>query len=106
MPTTERDDERDDPDALTTIQLLRQAGLLAKRDPGTVAAAPASYRERLGLDHVGLAVWLGVNPTQLAALGLCARPVPTSPAFVDVVGGSPGGTAPIRGGRPRRGVTP
>jgi len=77
---------RDGPDAMTSVRLLRQAGLLAEGDPGTVAGALASYRERLGFDHAGLAAWLGVNATQLAALGLCARPDPASPAFIDIVG--------------------
>jgi len=77
---------RDGPDAPTGDRLLRQAGLLAERDPNTVAAGPAGYRARLRLDHAGLAAWPGITPTQLAALGLCARPDPSSPAFVDVVG--------------------
>ncbi len=49
---------------------------------GTVAAALASYRERLGLDLAGLAAWLRCTTTQLAALGLCERPDPASPAYV------------------------
>jgi len=87
MPSNNRDQlERDGPDAVTSDRLLRQAGLLAERDAGTVAAALASFRGRVGLDHTVVATWLGMNPTQLAALGLCGRPDPGSPAFSEAVG--------------------
>ncbi len=76
---------QDGPDAVTSDRLLRHVATLAERDPGTVAATLASYRKQLGLDHVGLAGWLGMNPTQLTTLGLCARPDQASPAFADLV---------------------
>jgi len=70
---------------MTSDRELRQAERVAERDAGTVAGALASYRERVGFDHAGMAAWLGINATRLAALDLCARPEPASPAFIGAV---------------------
>ncbi len=73
------------PDALTSNRQLRQAAVAAERDPDRVAAALTSYRERLGLEHIGLTVWLGVLSGTLAALALERRLDPSAAFFVDEV---------------------
>ena len=76
---------RDGPDALTSDRDLRIAALAAERDPGTIAHALVTARRQLVTDHAGLAAWLGVTPTRLAALAIQPRPDPAAPTFADEV---------------------
>ncbi len=77
--------EREGPDALTSDRQLRQAALAAEQDPYYVGHALAAYRERIGADHAGLATWLHVTPSQLAALAIQPRPDPSGATFADQI---------------------
>ena len=77
--------EREGADALTSDRQLRQAALLAERDPATVAHALADARARLVADRAGLASWLGIDADRLTALALEPRPDPSAPTFAHQV---------------------
>lgn len=76
---------REGPDAMTSDRDLRLAALAAEQDPHYVAHALADARARLMADHAGLATWLHVTPSQLAALAIQPRPDPSAPTFVEQV---------------------
>jgi hypothetical protein len=61
------------PDALTSDRHLRQAALVAERNPDLLGSAFAAWCERRGWERADLADFLGVTTDQLAAMALVSR---------------------------------